>query len=596
MTLGVTLLLGVPALARQNGDITLDELTTMVRELEAKAPKNQDYQYPIRIILSDDDVLNAQAFVAQADKEGEKPQTVVRVYQKFARFIGSDRRLLRAVLAHEVSHLSRGHVSKGFSPKDLSLIHTRQQEMDADMCGAALLQSAGYDKKDMIDFLALAEEKLRGRGSWVTESLSDHPSFQARIANIADNPNVARSLAEFDYGLMFLDAHSYDAAYKAFERSIDKQPNFAPAYVNAAQAKLQFYYETALPGLTRQAWFLVDFGPALTSRTGARGIGDLSEARKAYREAIEALDKARAKDKDNVRLAELTALAQVIDPDGDPKKLTDGTAALRSMADKATDPEEKLRYANNAAVGMQRSGRLNDAIAIMIAAEKSTVKDDKLVVNFVLAENLGATELKSVDKEAASVVLGVLQTYLTYRPSSNSYNKVLSNFNAIGKNFGLTLKAPEPARTAYCHVASLNYKGKFIGLTTPTEDLLAQFGKPTKIFAYDELFKDLREMVWDSSDLTVITGKDGVFRVTSYGKDAEIVLHEVRPGGVDIKVKVGDKLSDLTAKLGVEPVEVPFVRAGRIEDWLYFSELGFGVLVDDQKVITGLTASPANVD
>ena len=596
--IAVTLSLIAAAYARQDaapGKLTQSELETMVRELEAKAPKNADYQYPIEVIYSTEDVLNAQAFIKTGAKETDKPQTVVRVFQKFVDFLGGDRRLLRAVLAHEVSHLSRGHVSKGFKPGDLSLIHTRQQEMDADACGAALLQSMDHDKKDMVDFLQFAEDKLRGRSSWVQESLSDHPSFQERIANISDNPNVSRSLAAFDYGMMFLANRAYGDAANAFQRSIAKQPEFAPAYINAAQAKLQLYYENILPGAVRNTWFLADFGPAL-NRPAAIGKGgdDLTEARKAYRNAVDALDLARTKDKDNPRLAELTALSQVLDPDADPKNLTRGTDALKGMAAKATENEDKLRLSNNAAIGLQRSGRLNDAIALMVAAENSTLKDDKIAVNLILAHNLGTTDLKSVSDKDSGIVLSVLQTYLNNSADrSDSYAKVQDSYAALCKAKGFKVNETKPAKVAFCQVLSLSFKGKEIALLSPMDAVEEAFGKPMTTFTYDNLFPDMRELVWDSSDLTVIGDKNSVLRVTSYSKDAELVLRENKVNGQEIHIKVGDKLSDLSAALGSDnTTAVSLLRANKIEAWLYYQDLGFGIMLDDDKKVVGITATP----
>ncbi|MES1227816.1 MAG: M48 family metalloprotease, partial [Armatimonadota bacterium] len=485
-----------------------------------------------------------------------------------------DRRLLRAVLAHEVSHLSRGHNTNHFKPADLELIHTRQQEMDADACGAALLQEAGYDKKDMIDFLNFAESKLRGRNSWVGESLSDHPSFQARIANIAENPNISRSLAEFDYGMMFLENGSYELSYQAFKRSTDKQPDFVAGYVNAAQAKLQFYYQQVLPASLRSTWFLADFGPALNrpDAGGIKGTNDLTDVRKVYREAIAALDLARTKDKDNARLAELTALAQVLDPDGDPKNLKEGTDALKEMANKATDNTDKLRLSNNAAIGLQRSGRLNDAVALLVLAEAGTRKDGRMDINLVLAYNLGTAELGTVKKDDSGVIVTVLLTYLNNSAKrDDSYQKMQDKYLSLCKTFGYKEVEIKPAKLSFSQVVALTYKGKEIGLTSPTDDALEAFGKPMATFTYDKLFPDLKEMVWDSSDLTIIGDKTSVMRVTSYSKDAELVLHDRRPNGADFKIKVGDKLEDLSAVLGSDNTSaVSLLRANKIETWLYY--------------------------
>ena len=59
----------------------------------------------------------------------------------------------------------------------------------------------------------------------------------------------------------------------------------------------------------------------------------------------------------------------------------------------ATDQIVKLRYANNAGVGYQRTGDLNSAYGTIIAAQKQGTK-----FNYALGENLGLVKVTGRSK------------------------------------------------------------------------------------------------------------------------------------------------------------------------------------------------------
>ncbi|MBW7929603.1 MAG: M48 family metalloprotease, partial [Fimbriimonadaceae bacterium] len=147
--------------------LTLDELKQMVKELEAIAVKHPDYAYPIECEIVDRPVINAHA-TAIYKGEGEKPQAKMVVFTGLVDFMNDDKDLIRAVVAHEVSHLACGHVSPSEPvARDLSQFWTRTQELEADATGAMLLQRSGHSKDHMAQMLLKLDEARGRTGSWI---------------------------------------------------------------------------------------------------------------------------------------------------------------------------------------------------------------------------------------------------------------------------------------------------------------------------------------------------------------------------------------------------------------------------------------------
>lgn len=590
---------GITRAYAQTGPMSQAELEKIVNEIAAHAPKYPEYQYPIKVTYSEEDILNARAHLTPPDptNKDKRPIASITVFKKFADFMNNDRRLLRGVISHEIAHLSRGHVTTGFLPQDLSSIHTRQQELDADAVGASLLQRCGYSKQDVIDFLQFAEDKLRGQMSWLDQSLSDHPSFQARIANVSDNPAVARSLAEFDYGILFMENRLYGAAVKAFERSLEKQPGFVPAYQNIAQGKLMSYYYDVLPAAVRSTWFAPDFGPFLTNRGLApkSASNDLAPARKAYREAVAAIQELLAKDKTNPKGLELLAIAQVLDPDLDAKTVREGVSTLESLAKPISDVDEKLRFANNIALGKMRLRQEKPAIKSMMDAQRSATSGTNVSINLILASNFARVKPSTIDKKDLAIVEAVTYTYLNNTDNTTeNRDRAISNYTEICKRANLKPRELSTATTKMCSALAIRHKGEQLVLLSPSSDFVSKFGAPSLKTDYDKLYPDLQEMMWTLDDLTIISQGDQVLRITTYADGDSLILRT--KSAVDPKeyeVKIGMSLADLETMLS-EPFhqEVDLLKTSQLETWRYFPEMGFGVRVNEAGNIDGLTVTP----
>ena len=125
----------------EQAKFTVADLQKMVDEMKPYLPEDPRFTYPIKCIVEDRKDVNANAsyfFEKDAPKDA-KPQAKMTVYTGLLDFM-KDIRLVRAVVAHELSHLSKQHLGKGMKPKDLDLIFTRQQEYEADATGAIVLE------------------------------------------------------------------------------------------------------------------------------------------------------------------------------------------------------------------------------------------------------------------------------------------------------------------------------------------------------------------------------------------------------------------------------------------------------------------------
>ncbi len=309
---------------------TQADLVKMVRELEAFAPKNAKYLYPIQCEIVDEDNVNAYATAIFDPKNKEaKPQSKMVIFTGLVKFVDGDPRIIRAVVAHEISHLSDGHVY-GSTPRanDLSQFWNRAQEGEADKSGAILLQRAGYSKKDMIDMLLKLEE-MRGRkgGGWFERLTGTHPDPKARAARLSDDPAVLRSLLAFDAGLAFMDRRDFGAAAYAFDKAAKLEPKLKLAVINGAQSHLMQYYDE-LSSRLREQWFRVDFGPVLKDPGVGVSKDDMitDQNRRRYAEVIVRLNEASKKLPGDPRISELMAIAQVLEPDGNANAVLKGAA------------------------------------------------------------------------------------------------------------------------------------------------------------------------------------------------------------------------------------------------------------------------------
>ena len=576
---------------------TVADLQKMVDELKSYLPEDPRFAYPIKCVVVEKDEVNANASVEidpDAAKDA-KPRAKMTVYTGLLKFM-KEIRLVRAVVAHELAHLSKQHLGKGYKTSDLELIFTRQQEYEADVTGAIVLEKAGFSKKDMVDMLfKLGESSREWPGS--DKILGDHADTARRASSVGGNNLVLRSMVSFTDGEAYLDSRNYLQAMKAFDKASTEAPEFYESKYNAAKASLMNYYTDVAANIV-ESWYIPDFGPTLmmpiwNGRTAAVTDGDRQNYAMALAHVKTAVDAAPGR----VESLELQGLALVLDPDGKADSLREGITSLNSAMKLAMVDKDKLRISNNLALGYQRSGDVTKAMRTMLDVQRSTTK-----YNPFLAVNLGQQVPGDEFKADALKAEAVIYTYLIRTPkSAQGYAKALANYPVMCQKFGLKVRELKTAPVYLCNVLTLTEKGNVIKILDTYEEVSRIFGKPTNAFRYTESYSGMKEYLWDGGNFSVIvdgrTAGDEVFmevlRITSYTSGS---YFDIKPQeqtlNTSFRVSVGMTVSDFSKFLDIKGgLARNLVRAGTIEEWTYFSGLNMGVLVKDDK-IAGITVAP----
>jgi hypothetical protein len=573
-------------------DFSVADLDKMVTELMTVMAKDPKLTYPVKCSVETNKSINAYS-TARKEAGSDKPRATMVVYSGLVDFLKGDIKLIRAVVAHEIGHLAKGHCSGyGYVGRDLDLLHTRQQEYEADMTGAIALQRLGYGKQDMVDML-MALGKIDGRkGNWWDNLTADHADPKARAAEIADNPSVLKSLLAFDMGLAFADSRRWKLAGRFFDDAVAKEPRLLEAYVNSANAALMYYYDL-LPLKARENWLRPDFGALLqdpVSVARAAEIDDTDRAR--YREAVAKINIAIDKAPSISRSKELLALAQVLEPDGDKSTVQKGIDAFKSMLSSETDDYLKLRWANNAAVGLDRLDNLDAAYDLLISAARKN--------NYFIAahgENLGRISVKNRSEADDKLALDIFYTWLIRSPSiAPNWDVVKAEYDKVAAKLGLSVKKPEPAATLLCKAGSIFVGGKELGLFRPSGEYLAALGKPDRATGFEEQYPDLLEAVWKGGDVSVLIERDKILRITSYQAGSYVMLQPREKTSSSVfLITVGMTEADLNKILPPSGAKTKLIKGGELEEWTYWSGLNMGVLLADGKV-KGITVTPVAED
>lgn len=565
---------------------TKADLEAMVKELETHATKNADYKWPIKCSVEDKAEVNAYATLEDA-KDGEKPQTIMVVYSGLVKHFNGDKRLIRGVVAHEVSHLMLGHCSAPlWKARDLGQFWTRQQEMEADVSGAGLLVRCGYSRQDMVDMLMRLGEA--SPGYWAYKLTADHPPAAKRAAQVADDPTVYEALAKFDVARAFWDCRNFRRSSDLFSDLFAKEPKLWSAAVNAAATSLMYYYD-ALPASVTEQWFRPDFGPLLAPNPiqAGRGTGIGAEDRKRYQDALAKLKVAMNAVKDNEKVAETLALAAILNPDEDKAMIQNGIDYFEARFKEAKDDKSEILFtANNVAVGYQRLGNNDKALKAMMEAISATG-----LVNYILGENFS----RLVTENEGSVGPAVMSFWLkTATPKSPHYKGIKGRYTDLCSKTGVKAEDVQARKFRFDVALSMVIDGKEIGLGGEIEDLLNLGGKPDKASYFDEKYKDLIEISWKGGDLQAFAEGNEIVRITSRLAGSSVMLYSADESVKETaKVSIGMSESELGGILNAsDSVKKPLSKFGQPEEWTYYPQLNLGVLIENGKV-AAITVTPA---
>ncbi len=569
------------------------DLEKMVAQLDKVIPENPKLIYPVKCEIVTKDELNAYA---TARKEGDGKRATMVVFTGFIKAVDGDERLLRAVVAHELSHLSRGHLFDiDPAARDLRNLWTRQQEFEADKYGAEALVKAGYAKKDMVDMLLFLDRTLGGKGYWLDGLTADHADSKARAAEISDNPTALKALITFETALAYEDARSHLYARKLFEYSAEQWPDLTEAYINAGRCALLFYYDN-LPSAVRTKWWRPDFGPLITNPHAPipQGTAISDEDRESWKQAMQAIDKANLKNPGSEEAKALLALAEVLQPDADQAVVVKGIDWFKAQATASADEVNRLRYANNAAVGQHQLGDLQAAYTTIITAQRAST-----VFNAALGENLGLVRVEGRSKDDNVLAANVLYTWLSNTPETSSprWKIVKGVFDEVCLAAGIKSKEIKVKPAYLCQVTTLVSDHKNLGLLLPVAGLKALLGVPDQEAAFTDKWPDLTEVRWQGGNLTVLTERGNVMRITSRADGAYLLLKPTDPTSqLIIQIKVGMSKDELLAAMGDQAgVTKDLAAGGKTESWLYYSDLGMGVLLEGDKVVA-ITVTPVQYE
>lgn len=606
-TLLSLLLLACP----QGTPFTAADMDALLAEILAVAPENPNYAYPLEARYLDDANVNAWTFVVERD--GVKvPQ--LELFRGIVELAKGDKDVIRAILAHEVAHLSLGHSLEGFGLRDLQNHHTRYQEQEADRVGAEYLAALGHGVDDMVKVLLMLDEYTRQHHvPWLDVVGSDHTSPIARAAALNGDQGVYEAVRLYEIGLAFMECRNWDGAIAFFDQAFALEPRLHEAPLNAASCALQSYYDK-LPAVVQDEWLRPEFGPVLTDANllASRAIQFTDADRARY---LDALNRITAVSGHLYPMMKnfLLGTAYVLTPEDSEKTLRDGVRELERMLAAAPAGERwefalwRLSTANNAALGLQRLGEGARGLALLLAEQRADMKYLPAA-----AENLARLPVGGLSKEDAVAAINVLAHFLKWTPPGAPGVPVATRaLGMLTKQHGMQdIATPSPRPVALCKAMSMNIGGKEIGLFEMFGKVSQAFGAIPAAGVINERFPDFRFLLW-GDDMSVIGVAEGdtLIKLTSYVPGSYLELRPQRATGIQatFKLTVGMSEADLKALLapaGEDALkgELAYLLSRRSfggpdgqplaeEEWTYYPTLNFGVLIVDGKV-AGISVTP----
>lgn len=603
--LGFVSLLTVAAPSAAAEEFTLDDLKALVAEFEKVVPQNPLYSYPIEITLLESEEVNAAAGVRL---NGEQLQATLEANTGFIAAVEGDPAMMRAVIAHEMAHLSLGHALESSDYGDLEQFLTRQQEFAADEAGAAYLEALGYERSEMVGLLEFLDSTLpRGAPIWLGTVGSDHGSPVTRAALINRDSTVFAALSRLEVGAAFMECRRYEEAILWFETALLIEPRMHEAHIDIALAALQNYYER-LPVKVQSEWLRPAFLPHLTSTSliAGRAVEVTDQDLERYKRVLERIDQIPNGPYDLTR-AFIRGTLEVLHPSGDAATIEAGIERLKlsqalfiSLMPSAVQ-ENEVRIANNVALGLQRLGREKEAQLYLVS------RSMQAATAFVraAAENVGRLPFADLDADQSREALNVTVTYLMNTPpGAPNYDQVKSTMQRLLDSLNLELSSEIEPRDIYlCQAVSMTLDDEELLLFDPVDDYAKKLGEPDDAGFLLEKYPDLGCVIWGGGDVMLLTERGSVLKITSYRANSSITLKPSNSSSREVFfVWVGMSLEDLNRQLalaGGQSASVSTQLFGRtlmgdgtqIENWDYYPALNFGVLLEDGMVV-GISVTP----
>ncbi len=613
---------------------TQADLQAIVAEIDKVAPHNDIYAYPIEAKLVARPEVNAQSGpVVDAEQHavlrGQKWIPSLEMFQGLVDLARGDKRILRAVVAHELAHLSLGHTLENMNVpalNDLMVVHTRQQEFEADDAGCGFLVAAGHARRDLVDAMLLLDQHVHDEtrpfpSNWLLQVMGDHASPVTRAARLTNDQDLLAAASRFEIGLAYMGCRRYSEALAYFDDAAARSPKIHEAVLNAASAALQDYYDR-LPGAVQDEWLRPEFGPHLTDVVRLRGRAiEISDAdRQRYATALDRIQRTRQDFQPPMKLF-LLATAQVLEPTGNEETIRAGIKGLEYLKG-LSGPGGwdwqlmRQRTTNNIAVGLQRLGEGKQAAQALLTDVR---RGDRVL--YATIENLARLPLEPLEAKDATTVASLLFSYLTWAPAGSAGSRAAERAaDALKRKHGLSFtQAPLHPPVALCSAAMIAIDGHEVGL-------FDHFGKVSEILGsipeagpVNSKYPELQFLLWNGGDVLALMEGEQLVKITSYRKDTALELRPLPESGLrqNYRVRVGMSEAEFESVLnpagGSKLLNVQELRLlGRRsfttqeaaqgaasappkdEVWRYYPGLEFGVLIEN-GIVTGITVAPVTV-
>ncbi len=597
----------------QSTPFTDADLFALLDEINTVAQQNPNYVYPMEARYMDDPMVNAWTFLrVRETDEARIPQ--LELFRGIVERAKGDRDIIRAILAHEVAHLTLGHSLEGFGLQDLQNHHSRYQEQEADRVGVETLVALGHSPQDMVRVMIMLDEYTREKHvPWLDVVGSDHTSPIARAAALTGDESIFAAIHMHEFGLALMECRNWEAAIAFFDKAYEMEPRLHEAALDAASAALQYYYDN-LPLIVQDEWLRPEFGPVLTDTNliAGRGLKLNDEDRARYADAvrrIRAVPETLYPRMKHFLLGTIMVLA----PEDDLEAVQTGINALESLLNATPQVNDwefdqwRLSCANNAALGLKRTGDGTRGLKLLVTEQAAC-----MTYLPSAAENLARLPFDSLSKEDATTAINVLVHFLKWTPRNAPGSTVaVRALGILTKKHGYQdIATPDARPIALCKVAVMVINGKEIPLFDLFGKVSAAFGEIPSAGTVNDRFPTLRFLLWGTDNAIVgIAEGDVLLKLTSYVDDSYLELRPTRETGVQtaVRVRVGMTQEELNAVLAPAGGEAlgptmayllsrcsfggPDGETLEEETWTFYPTLNFGVLIQD-GVVTGISVTP----
>ncbi|OGU14153.1 MAG: hypothetical protein A2X61_04795 [Ignavibacteria bacterium GWB2_35_12] len=222
-----------------NPDNILNKLLLSITPLK-------EYHWPPVLMIKPDTTIEAGSNIYYQSNKDKFGFRITLTQGLITKFSGEDEHLISFIIAHELAHIVKSHVSEETN-KEAELTKnalTREEEYEADFAGMLIALDAGFEFKKII----------RGLKKLTTDELinspfdclnGEHPVWSDRLSRLdSSHKKIWESISSFKNGTTFLSLNQYDPATYCFNYVLEQFPDCYEANVNIGYAKLMKYLET----------------------------------------------------------------------------------------------------------------------------------------------------------------------------------------------------------------------------------------------------------------------------------------------------------------------------------------------------------------